>query len=147
MVQQHLDSEHPLPGAFWKDRLKRDRLAPVAVLSSFRHWPSSQTNPDDGRPHVRLPYRSDKLDEEFVQELHANVLWMVFCGVPPEEAHFVKTSTLYKFRKHLGPEGTNKIEILILEQLRNNKRISPFMRVDTTAIEKHISYPTEAGLL
>ena len=52
-----------------------------------------------------------------------------------------------KFRKRLGPEGTEKVETLIREQLRNDKRIAPSMRVDTTAMEKHIAYPTDAGLL
>ncbi|EAY56405.1 MAG: Hypothetical protein C75L2_00360001 [Leptospirillum sp. Group II 'C75'] len=50
-----------------------------------------------------------------------------------------------KFRKRLGPEGTEKVETLIRDQLRNDKRIAPSMRVDTTAMEKHIAYPTDRG--
>ena len=52
-----------------------------------------------------------------------------------------------KFRKRLGPEGTEKVETLVRDQLRKDKRIAPSMRVDTTAMEKHIAYPTDEGFL
>ena len=95
---------------------------------------------------LRLPHRFNQSDEEVVQGLHENVVWMVFCGVPPEEAHFVESSTLCKFRKHLAPEGTEKVETLIRDQLRNGKPIAPcisgqfefWARVGRTALDTRI---------
>lgn len=58
---------------------------------------------------------------------------MAFCRVPADKAQHVKSSTLRKFRKRLGPEGTQAVEAV--------------MRVVTTAMEKNIAYPTDVGLL
>ena len=146
VVQQHLDPEHPLLVLSGKI----DWKGIDSVLAPYYARSGTGRPPKPTRLMVGLmilKHRFDLSDEEVVQELHENVVWMVFCGVPPEEVHFVESSTLCKFRKRLGPEGTEKVEALVREQLRKDKRIAPSMRVDTTAMEKHIAYPTDAGLL
>ena len=146
VVQQHLDPEHPLLVLSGKI----DWKGIDSVLAPYYARSGTGRPPKPTRLMVGLmilKHRFDLSDEEVVQELHENVVWMVFCGVPPEEVHFVESSTLCKFRKRLGPEGTEKVETLVRDQLRKDKRIAPSMRVDTTAMEKHIAYPTDAGLL
>ena len=45
-----------------------------------------------------LKHRFDLSDEEVVQGLHENVVWMVFCGVPPEEVHFIECEFRFNHR-------------------------------------------------
>ncbi|MHB1285588.1 MAG: transposase [Leptospirales bacterium] len=146
VVQRHIDPEHPLMLLAGKI----DWKGIDAALAPYYARSGTGRPPKPTRLMVGLmilKHRLNLSDAEVVQGLHENVVWMVFCGVPPEEAHFVESSTLCKFRKRLGPEGSEKVEALVREQLRKDKRIAPSMRVDTTAMEKHIAYPTDAGLL
>ena len=147
VVQQHLDPEHPLMVLSGKiDWTGIDAaLAPYSARSGTGH-PPKPTRMMVGL--MILKHRFDLSDAEVVQGLHENVVWMAFCGVPPEEAHFVESSTLCKFRKRLGPAGTAQVERLVREQLLRDKHLSPrIQRVDTTAMEKHVAYPTDASLL
>lgn len=99
-----------------------------------------------------LKHRYDLSDEQVTAHLHENLYWMRFCGLswrpsdgPP---NFIESSSLTKFRRRLGPEGMAKVEAVIRKQLISEKRISPRTQlVDTTAMEKHITYPTDSGLL
>ena len=125
VVQQHLDPRN-IPCFCFPER--------STGKGSIRSWLRTMPAPVPAVPErstrlmvglMILKHRSDLSDEEVVQGLHENVVWMVFCGVPTEEAHFVESSTLCKFRKRLGPEGTEKVETLIREQLRKDKRIAP----------------------
>ena len=147
VVQQHLDPEHPLLVLSGKIDWKGIDLA----LAPYYARSGTGRPPKPTRLMVGLmilKHRFDLSDTDVVQGLHENVVWMAFCGVPPEEAHFVESSTLCKFRKRLGPEGTSLVEGIIRDQLRQEKRVSPrTMRVDTTAMEKNVAYPTDSGLL
>lgn len=145
VVQRHIDPEHPLMLLAGKIDWRGIDAALSPYYSRKTGRPAKPTRLMVGL--MILKHRFDLSDTDVVQGLHENVVWMAFCGVPPEEAHFVESSTLCKFRKRLGPEGTEKVEALVREQLRKDKRIAPSMRVDTTAMEKHIVYPTDAGLL
>jgi IS5 family transposase len=99
-----------------------------------------------------LKHRFGLSDEQVVAHLHENVYWMRFCGVwwypgdgPP---NFIEASTLTKFRRRVGPEGMAKVEAVIRQQLISEKQIAPRSQlVDTTAMEKHIQYPTDSSLL
>ena len=98
VVQQHLDPEHPLLVLSGKI----DWKGIDSVLAPYYARSSTGRPPKPTRLMVGLmilKHRFDLSDEEVVQELHENVVWMVFCGVPPEEVHFVESSTLCKFRK------------------------------------------------
>ena len=57
-----------------------------------------------------LKHRFDLSDEAVVSGLHENFVWMAFCRVPVDEARHIESSTLCKFRKRLGPEGTQAVE-------------------------------------
>jgi IS5 family transposase len=99
-----------------------------------------------------LKHRFELSDEVVVAQLHENLYWMKFCGVwwypgdgPPM---FVEASTLTKFRRRVGAEGMAKVEAVIRQQLISEKQIVPRTQlVDTTAMEKHIAYPTDSHLL
>ncbi len=93
-------------------------------------------------------------DEQVVEGLRENVYWMAFCGVPSEEMltgkplKWLDSSTMTKFRKRIGAEGMRAIEEVIREQIFSDRRHRPrVMIADTTCMEKHIAYPTDAHLL
>ena len=93
-------------------------------------------------------------DEQVVEGLQENLYWMAFCGVPTEQIaaggalRWLEASTMTKFRKRIGAEGMNAIEEVIRDQILSDGRRRPrAMIVDTTCMEKHIAYPTDAGLL
>ena len=105
-----------------------------------------------------LKHRYGLSDEGVVQGLHENLYWMVFCGIdlgevleqgqPGEPLHWVEASTLCKWRKRLGVQDTQVLEGVIHQQLVYDKVLSPrTMLTDTTAMEKHVVYPTDTALL
>jgi len=105
-----------------------------------------------------LKHRYDLSDAAVVAGLHENLYWMIFCGIdlgavleqgkPGMPFRFVDPSTLTKWRKRLGPEGTHILEGVIQQQLVREKMVNGrCMATDTTAQEKHIAYPTDSALL
>ena len=95
-----------------------------------------------------LKHRYNLSDEGVVAGLHENVYWMAFCGVSPERSEIVEASTPCKFRRRMGVKGTNFIEAILRDQLvQGHKMTHRMMLTDTTAMEKHMAYPTETGLL
>lgn len=109
-----------------------------------------------------LKHRFNLSDEQVVRGLHENVYWMRFCGVKLTLTYrrdrkgnqelvpcqFVEASSLTKFRQRLGPEGLRLLEEVVQKQLISEGQMSPRLQVvDTTAMEKHISYPTDTALL
>jgi IS5 family transposase len=100
-----------------------------------------------------LKHRFDLSDEDVVQGIRENVYWMAFCGLSgqlgtPDWGKALDASTLCKFRKRIGAEGVATIERVIREQLIAAKEMSPKTHlVDSTAMEKNITYPTDTGLL
>ena len=146
IADRHVDPEHPL----MKLSEKIDWAAIDQVLAPYY-------SPGKGRPAkptrlmvglMILKHRFDLSDEAVMSEVHENFVWMAFCRVPADEAQHVESSTLCKFRKRLGPEGTQAVEAVIRDQMLQAGAIRrKVMRVDTTAIEKNIAYPTDVGLL
>jgi IS5 family transposase len=107
--------------------------------------------------HV-LKHRFNLSDNAVVQGLHANRYWMAFCGIdvgevleqatPGKSWRWVDASTLTKWRKRLGPQGTHVLEAVINQQLgRENVVARRCMVTDTTAQEKPLAYPMDTGLL
>jgi IS5 family transposase len=101
-----------------------------------------------------LKHRYNLSDEAVVTMLHENIYWMYFCGIfqPPkaeEPPHrYLESSSLTKFRKRLGPEGMERLEEIIKDQLKKAHLITPRVAItDTTAMEKAIAYPTDTDLL
>jgi len=105
-----------------------------------------------------LKHRYHLSDEAVVQGVHENVYWMAFCGIdlgtvlehaqPGEPLQWVEASTLSKWRKRLGAKGTHVLEGVVQQQLAREHVLQPKSLVtDTTAMEKHIAYPTDTALL
>ena len=146
IADRHVNPEHPL----MKLSEKIDWAAIDGVLAPYY-------SPGKGRPAkptrlmvglMILKHRFDLSDEAVVSGLHENFVWMAFCRVPADEAQHVESSTLCKFRKRLGPEGTQAVEAAIRDQMVKVGGIKhKVMRVDTTVMEKNIAYPTDVGLL
>lgn len=91
-------------------------------------------------------------DERVVGQLHENLYFMCFCGLSwsPFEGrpNFLEPSSLTKFRRRIGAQGMREVEAVIREELIRAREISHRTQlVDTTAMEKHIAYPTDSGLL
>jgi len=147
--QASLDQDHEL--VLLGDRIDWDQITRVLVP-----YYSSVGRPAKSLRLILglliLKHRFELSDEVVVAQLHENLYWMRFCGVwwypgdgPPV---FVEASTLTKFRRRVGPEGMARVEAVIKGQLISEQQIVPRTQlVDTTAMEKHIAYPTDSGLL
>jgi IS5 family transposase len=99
-----------------------------------------------------LKHMHNMSDEAVVNRLAGDVYWMAFCGIDEpfatEEWEPLDASTMTHFRKRIGPDGVQKIEVVIRDHLLADKRIAPKSEfVDTTAMEKNVAYPTDTNLL
>ncbi len=100
-----------------------------------------------------LKHRLNLSDAEVVQGIHENLYWMAFCGLPgkldvTDWGKTLDASTMAKFRRRIGPDGVALVERVIREQLIAAKEMSPRTHlVDSTAMEKNVTYPTDTGLL
>ncbi len=103
-----------------------------------------------------LKHRDNLSDHEVVNKLHENIYYLHFCGIPVSKAFSVSKdckkvldeSTMTKFRNRIGAEGIQVVESIVREQLVKEKRISCRTHIiDSTAMEKHIEYPTDSSLL
>ena len=91
-------------------------------------------------------------DEQVVQKWIENPYWQYFCGYD----HFqlkapINPSSLTRFRQRIGEDGMRKIlQFTIQEGLKQGAIKSRELRkvtVDTTAMEKNITYPTDTKKL
>ena len=107
--------------------------------------------------HLRK-HRWNLSDARVVRGLHENLYWMAFCGIdvgqvleqatPGMPFHFLEASTMTKWRRRLGPEGTHVLEAVLQQQLVRDKVLERrCLLTDTTAQEKHVAYPTDTVLL
>lgn len=100
-----------------------------------------------------LKHRHNLSDEGVTQGIHENLYWMAFCGLPGQlgSAEWAKTldaSSMTRFRRRIGAEGVSLIEGVIREQLIAAREMNPKTHlVDSTAMEKNVTYPTDTGLL
>jgi IS5 family transposase len=99
-----------------------------------------------------LKHMHDLSDEDVVKRLNGDIYWMSFCGIDEPFATPdwtpLDASTMTYFRKRIGSAGVNKIEQVVRDQLLGDNRINPKSQfVDTTAMEKNVTYPTDTNLL
>jgi IS5 family transposase len=94
----------------------------------------------------RLRHLSDRKGIENIQE---NRDMQYFCNVPEHSLMtFLNPSTLCRFRKRIGTEGTLIIEDQVLHHLKRSSVIdADMMLMDTTVLESPIMYPTDVRLL
>jgi IS5 family transposase len=115
-------------------------------------------NPQKGRPghSLRLLVATSILsrlrqlsDRKVIEEIQENRYMQYFCNVPDQSLiTFLNPSTLCRFRKRLGKEGTLIIEDQVFEHLKRASVIdADMMLMDTTVLESPIIYPTDVRLL
>jgi len=84
--------------------------------------------------------------ETLVREVSDSVMWR-FCRIPLNQLPPHPT-TLIKLVKRCGPETLRELNELLVQKAREEKLIrGRKLRVDTTAVQANIRYPTDAGLL
>src|SRR6266705_1446663 len=88
-------------------------------------------------------------DRKVIENIQENRYMQYFCNVPDQRLMtFLNPSTLCRFRKRLGKEGTLIIEEQVFEHLKRSAVIdADMMLMDTTVLESPIIYPTDVRLL
>lgn len=88
-------------------------------------------------------------DRKVIEAMQENRSMQYFCHVPDHRLMtFVNPSTLCRWRKRLGTEGTLIVEDQVFTHLKRAAVIdADMMRMDTTVLESPIMYPTDVRLL
>ena len=108
-----------------------------------------------GRPtipmerYLRLMYLKHRYSlgyETLVKEVADSLSWRRFCRIPLDGA-VPHPTTLMKLTRRFGPEIVDDLNQTLLHRAVEQKLIrSRRMRVDTTAMEADVRYPTDSGL-
>jgi IS5 family transposase len=99
-----------------------------------------------------LKHLHNTSDERAVEELRSNNYWMYFCDVLLDEAggKYVRhlcPASMSHFRKRLGPDGMARLEQVLREQIVGERIASGQVLVmDSTAMPKNVTYPTDSEL-
>lgn len=88
-------------------------------------------------------------DRKVIEEIQENRYMQYFCNVSDQSLMtFLNPSTLCRFRKRIGKEGTLIIEDQVFHHLKRSSVIdADMMLMDTTVLESPIIYPTDVRLL
>lgn len=88
-------------------------------------------------------------DRKVIENIQENRYMQYFCNVPDQRLMtFLNPSTLCRFRKRIGTEGTLIIEERVFEHLKRAALIdADMMLMDTTVLESPIIYPTDLRLI
>src|SRR6266850_5424741 len=88
-------------------------------------------------------------DRKVIENIQENRYMQYFCNVPDQSLMtFLNPSTLCRFRKRLGTEGTLIIEDQVFQYLKRASVIdADMMLMDATVLESPIIYPTDVRLL
>lgn len=96
---------------------------------------------------IYLKHRHDLSYERLVEGVRDSIMWRRFCRIPLD-GEVPHSTTLVKLVKKYGPEVMDELNEALVEQARERKVIrGKRLRVDTTAVESNIHYPTDASLL
>jgi IS5 family transposase len=109
-----------------------------------------------GRPtipvetYLRLMYLKFRYQlgfEVLVEEVKDSIKWRHFCRIPLE-GKVPHSTTLIKLTKRYGPELVDTLNAILVQKAREKKVLrGRKLRIDTTAVEADIHYPTDASLL
>jgi transposase, IS5 family len=154
-------------GELFRERLS-EQLNPrheLLQLSGYIHWEELEglfenLFEEKGRPGkptrlvvglLMLQHLFRLSDEFTVSRWIENPYWQLFCGYDYLQWEFpLDPSSLVRWRKRLGKEGLEQILIQTIQAARKAKAVgqASFSRVtvDTTVMEKNITYPTDAKL-
>jgi IS5 family transposase len=109
-----------------------------------------------GRPGTPIPvylrmqflkYRYGLSYEEVEREVTERIPWRIFCHLTLQE-RVPDATTLIKLNQRFGDERLAKLNKALVKHLVKTKAIRPRkIRIDSTTIETHITYPTDIGLM
>ena len=109
-----------------------------------------------GRPGTPIPvylrmqflkYRFGLSYEEVEREVTERIPWRFFCHLSLQE-RVPDSTTLIKLNQRFGDERLAMLNKALVKHLVKTKAIRPRkIRIDSTTIETHITYPTDIGLL
>lgn len=113
-------------------------------------------DPNMGRPgtpvdvYVRMLYLKFRYGlsyEEVQREVRERIPWRFFCHLSLMDT-VPDATTLIKLNQRLGEERIQQLNKKLVKHLIKAKAIKPRkIRIDSTTLETHISYPTDLGLL
>ena len=113
-------------------------------------------HPTMGRPgtpvdvYVRmlfLKFRNGLSYEEVEQEVRERISWRFFCHLSLMDK-VPDATTLIKLNQRLGEDRIRDLNKRLVKHLITAKKIKPRkIRIDSTTLETHISYPTDLGLV
>jgi len=109
-----------------------------------------------GRPGTPIPvylrmqflkYRYGLSYEEVEREVTERIPWRIFCHLTLQD-RVPDATTLIKLNQRFGDERLAMLNTALIKHLVKTKAIQPRkIRIDSTTIETHITYPTDIGLL
>ena len=109
-----------------------------------------------GRPGTPIPvylrmqflkYRFGLSYEEVEREVTERIPWRIFCHLTLQD-RVPDATTLIKLNQRFGDERLAMLNKALVKYLVKTKSIRPRkIRIDSTTIETHITYPTDIGLL
>jgi IS5 family transposase len=109
-----------------------------------------------GRPGTPIPvylrmqflkYRFGLSYEEVEREVTERIPWRIFCHLALQD-RVPDATTLIKLNQRFGDERLAMLNKALVTHLVKTKSIRPRkIRIDSTTIETHITYPTDIGLL
>lgn len=94
-----------------------------------------------------LKFRWGLSYEEVEREVRERIPWRIFCHLRMMDS-VPDSTTLIKLNQRFGPERIKELNKRLVKHLIQKKAIKPRkIRIDSTTIEAHVSYPTDIKLL
>lgn len=94
-----------------------------------------------------LKFRWGLSYEEVETEVRERIPWRIFCHLSLMDS-VPDSTTLIKLNQRFGDELIGLLNKRLVKHLVNTKTIKPRkIRIDSTTIESHITYPTDIGLI
>jgi IS5 family transposase len=94
-----------------------------------------------------LKFRYGLSYEEVEQEVRERISWRFFCHLSLMD-DVPDSTTLIKLNQRLGEKRIQQLNKRLVKHLVKTRKIKPRkIRIDSTTLETHISYPTDLGLL
>lgn len=113
----------------------------------------SETMGRPGTPiavYLRMQYLKTRYGlsyQEVEREVTQRIPWRFFCHLSLQD-RVPDSTTLIKLNQRFGNERLSMLNKALVKHLVKTKAISPRkIRIDSTTIETHITYPTDIGLL
>ncbi|HEY7474125.1 MAG TPA: ISNCY family transposase [Vicinamibacterales bacterium] len=143
----------------WPDWLKRidtlledEAVIDTVVAALEQRWPKSRTRGREGTPAevvlrmLILKHLHDWSFDELEQEVRANLVYRAFTRIGVDAVPDAKT--ILKIAKSLGPDVITDLHQRVVDVAkRAGVTHGRRFRIDTTAVETDVHYPTDSTLL